>query len=145
MLAILARSRKREPPRPDVRSWFAHTRTDILTPMDPAVAIRDARWQAGLSQAALAQRAGTSQAAVSAYESGRKQPSVATLGRLLTAAGRRLAVEPAPAAVRQPTPAQLARSGCELAAVLELAEALPVRHARRLRYPPLGLSARRAA
>lgn len=106
--------------------------------MDPAVAIRDARRHAGLSQAALAERAGTSQTAVSAYESGRKQPSVATLGRLLAAAGRRLTVAPAPTAAREPTPAQLARSGRALVAVLGLAEALPVRHASHLRYPPLG-------
>lgn len=49
--------------------------------------IRMARRQAHLSQAALATRAGTSQAAVSAYESGKRSPSVDTLCRLLAAAG----------------------------------------------------------
>ena len=63
--------------------------------MDAASAIRAARRRAGLTQGALAARAGTSQATVSAYESGRKQPSVATLDRLLAAAGSRLPVEPA--------------------------------------------------
>ncbi len=46
-----------------------------------------ARRQAGLTQQALANRAGTSQAAMSAYESGRRSPSVDTLCRILGAAG----------------------------------------------------------
>lgn len=46
-----------------------------------------ARRQAKLSQTDLARRAGTSQAAVSAYESGKRSPSVDTLCRLLAAAG----------------------------------------------------------
>ena len=46
-----------------------------------------ARRQAGLTQQALANRAGTSQAAMSAYESGRRSPSVETLCRILGAAG----------------------------------------------------------
>ncbi len=49
--------------------------------------IRIARRQAGLTQAALAQQAKTSQAAISAYESGRRSPSVETLCRILDAAG----------------------------------------------------------
>lgn len=44
--------------------------------------IRMARRQAGLTQTELASRAGTSQAAVSAYESGRRSPSVDTLVRI---------------------------------------------------------------
>ncbi len=46
-----------------------------------------ARRRAGLSQVVLATRAHTSQAAVSAYESGRRSPSVETLTRLLNSAG----------------------------------------------------------
>jgi transcriptional regulator with XRE-family HTH domain len=49
--------------------------------------IRIARSRSGLTQAELAGRASTSQAAISAYESGRRSPSVATLSRILTAAG----------------------------------------------------------
>jgi transcriptional regulator with XRE-family HTH domain len=49
--------------------------------------IRMARRSAGLTQVQLAERARTSQAAVSAYESGRRSPSVETLCRLLDAAG----------------------------------------------------------
>lgn len=49
--------------------------------------IRTARRRAGLTQAALAKAAATSQAAISAYESGRRSPSVDTLCRILSAAG----------------------------------------------------------
>jgi transcriptional regulator with XRE-family HTH domain len=49
--------------------------------------IRMARREAGLTQAELAARASTSQAAISAYESGRRSPSVETLARVLLAAG----------------------------------------------------------
>jgi DNA-binding XRE family transcriptional regulator len=59
------------------------TRPDILVAMDAAWLLRTARAQAGLSQRALAEAAGTSQSAVAAIESGRKQPTVATLERLL--------------------------------------------------------------
>src|SRR5438105_9834571 len=45
------------------------------------------RRAAGLSQAELARRAGTSRPTLSAYEHGRKSPSLDTLGRLFAAAG----------------------------------------------------------
>ena len=44
----------------------------------------------GLTQAELARRAGTSQPVISAYEHGRRDPSVSTLRRILQAAGARL-------------------------------------------------------
>jgi transcriptional regulator with XRE-family HTH domain len=113
--------------------------------MEPARAIRTTRQRAGLTQAALAARAGTSQATLSAYENGRKQPSVETLARVLAAAGARLAVEPAPAPVVQPTAAERRRAARELTAALELADALPKRPARVLRFPRLDAPARRAA
>jgi hypothetical protein len=52
--------------------------------------IRIARREAGLTQEALARRAATSQAAISAYESGARSPSVDTLCRILDAAGYEL-------------------------------------------------------
>jgi hypothetical protein len=52
--------------------------------------LRRVRQVVGLSQRALAERAGTTQSAVAAYESGAKQPSVATLDRIVRAAGLRL-------------------------------------------------------
>lgn len=58
--------------------------------------IRVARREAGLSQQQLASRAGTSQTAVSAYESGRRSPSVDTLCRLLAAAGFEVRMRLAP-------------------------------------------------
>lgn len=47
--------------------------------------IRDARREAGITQLELARRAGTTQPAVAAYETGARAPNVATLQRLLGA------------------------------------------------------------
>lgn len=55
--------------------------------------ITQARLTSGLTQAQLAESAGTSQAAVARYEAGKVSPSVATLTRLLRAAGFELKVE----------------------------------------------------
>ena len=63
--------------------------------MDVAPLVKDARRRAGLTQRALAERAGTSQAAVARYEAGRTVPDVATLDRLLRACGYELRAEPA--------------------------------------------------
>ena len=104
--------------------------------MDAGATLRAARTRAGLSQAQLASRTGTSQATISAYEGGSKQPTVATFSRLLAAAGARLTVEPA-AAVVEPSRAELERAGETLAQVIALAEALPHEPERELRYPRL--------
>jgi transcriptional regulator with XRE-family HTH domain len=105
--------------------------------MHAADLIKEARKRADISQRDLASRAGTSQATVSAYESGRKVPSVDTLARLLAAMGARLALEPAAGAPVAPSAAELRRAGRVLADVLTLAEALPKRHEPELRYPRL--------
>ncbi len=105
--------------------------------MDSAGILRNARARAGLTQTQLAQRAGTSQATISAYEHGRKAPSIETLSRLLAAAGARLTTAPAAAPVVRPSKAQLASAGRTLVDVMLLAEALPTRHAPDLRFPPL--------
>ena len=105
--------------------------------MEVARTLREARTRAGLTQAALARRAGTSQATLSAYENGRKQPSVETLSRLLQAAGQRLTIEPAPVAVLQPSAASHKQTARELGQALALADALPKRHPRTLRFPRL--------
>ena len=52
------------------------------------------RRAAGLTQDELAQRAGTSRTAVSAYEHGRKSPTLATVTRLLAESGFELDVVP---------------------------------------------------
>ncbi len=52
--------------------------------------ILSARQGGGLTQEQLAKRAGTSQAALSAYERGLKTPTLAVAGRIVEAAGYRL-------------------------------------------------------
>ncbi len=54
--------------------------------------LRQMRHAAGLSQRALARRAGTSQPAVARYEGGAATPSWETLQRLAESCGRRLRV-----------------------------------------------------
>ena len=49
--------------------------------------IHDARIRAGLSQRQLARRAGTSQAVISAYENGKRDPGFAHMLELVQAAG----------------------------------------------------------
>jgi transcriptional regulator with XRE-family HTH domain len=55
--------------------------------MNAGELIARARIEAGLTQAKLARRAGTSQAMVARYETGAASPTVAALQRLLRAAG----------------------------------------------------------
>lgn len=105
--------------------------------MDAARLLQSARRRAGLSQTALAERCGTSQATISAYENGRKVPSVETLSRLLAACGSRLTIEPGSVATSEPSRARHARTARALADVMALADALPSRHEPRLRYPRL--------
>ncbi|RYG94213.1 MAG: XRE family transcriptional regulator [Alphaproteobacteria bacterium] len=52
----------------------------------------EARARAGLTQAELAERMGTSQSAVARLESGKSRPSVATLEKLALATGSRLRI-----------------------------------------------------
>jgi transcriptional regulator with XRE-family HTH domain len=105
--------------------------------MDVAATLRGARQAAGLTQAQLAVRARTSQATLSAYENGRKQPSVETLSRLLAATGSRLVAEAVEVRDSRRAVVDPVRNGRILSEVLALAEALPSRHHRELRYPRL--------
>jgi transcriptional regulator with XRE-family HTH domain len=105
--------------------------------MNAADAIRNARRQAGLTQTELAERSGTSQATISAYEHGAKAPTPATLGRVLAAAGRRLTTVPASRPVRVPSAGELEQRSHVLAQVVDLAERLPARPSRELRFPGL--------
>jgi transcriptional regulator with XRE-family HTH domain len=63
--------------------------------------LQQARLRAGLSQAELARRAGTSQPTLSAYERGVKDPAVTTLARLLAVTGTTLAGVEGPATMRE--------------------------------------------
>jgi transcriptional regulator with XRE-family HTH domain len=98
--------------------------------VDTAQILRTARRRAGLSKRSLARRARTSAAALVEYERGRRSPTVATLDRILRAAGQQSTVTLGP--VRSDRESVAAR----LEQVLELAEALPHRKAApRLTYP----------
>lgn len=55
--------------------------------------LRRARQQSRLSQTELALLAGIAQSVVSAYENGRREPSLATLRRLVDATGQRLTID----------------------------------------------------
>ena len=66
--------------------------------MTPAELVRNARMRHGLSQRALALRAGTTQAWISAIERGNARPSVDTLSRLLLVMGEELVLDSRPLA-----------------------------------------------
>jgi predicted nucleotidyltransferase/DNA-binding XRE family transcriptional regulator len=55
--------------------------------------LRETREQVGLTQAQLAERCGVTQSVISAYESGRREPSVPTLQRLIGGTGLRLELD----------------------------------------------------
>jgi transcriptional regulator with XRE-family HTH domain len=66
-------------------------------PVSPAAGLLQlARLKAGISQGVLAERAGVPATMISAYERDKRQPSVATLSRLLKAAGFELRMQLAP-------------------------------------------------
>ncbi|MGH2718134.1 MAG: helix-turn-helix domain-containing protein [Actinomycetota bacterium] len=61
--------------------------------MDPAAVLRRARQRAGLTQRELAVAAGVAQPTVARIESGREDPRVSTLDRLLRCCGEALLSE----------------------------------------------------
>ncbi len=63
------------------------TRIALSRPDDLATAVRTWRTQAGLSQAGLADRLGTTQSALSRWENGREEPRVSTLAAIVAACG----------------------------------------------------------
>jgi len=89
------------------------------------------RKMTGFSQTELARRSGLDRSVLSAYEHGRRQPSVAALARIAEAAGMELRLATATSAAADE------HAGRVLAQVLELAEALPHRPRDELTYPPL--------
>ena len=72
--------------------------------------VRLARLERGLSQRELARLAATSQAAIAAYESGKRSPSLDTLARIIRAAGLDLRIQLAPADTHDEWLAQYERS-----------------------------------
>jgi len=66
-----------------------------MTPMATDIELLErVRRESGLSQQVLAARAGTSRPTLSAYERGRKSPTLATVHRVLAGAGFVLTAEP---------------------------------------------------
>jgi transcriptional regulator with XRE-family HTH domain len=67
-----------------------------VAPTMAAGLVRLARDTAGMTQAQLAAAAGVTQQSISAYETGRKEPTLPTLKRMLAAAGleMRIRLEP---------------------------------------------------
>jgi transcriptional regulator with XRE-family HTH domain len=98
--------------------------------MVTATLIRRARASSGLSLRHLAERAGTSHAAIAAYEAGRINPSMPTFARIVRAAGFGLVIELVPIVGDPAHP-----RGDELVQALELASQFPARHTPDLRFP----------
>jgi transcriptional regulator with XRE-family HTH domain len=71
--------------------------------IDAADLLEHIRTSSGLTQEELARRAGTSRPTLSAYERGRKSPTVATFARLLFKAGWDLDAQPRVSFTRQAT------------------------------------------
>lgn len=93
--------------------------------------LREIRVGAGLSQARLASLAHTSQATIAAYETGAKEPSLATFRRLLGCLGVRMEIVP----TGRPSPAEAAR---QLEDVLGFVDGFPYPPKREpLRFPVL--------
>ena len=81
----------------------------------------------------MARRAGTSHSAISAYETGRRTPTTATLDRIARAAGFAL-----DATLCRRIYGDNDDRGAELEAVLLLAEEFPARHSSELAGPVFG-------
>lgn len=92
--------------------------------MDASRLIRSVRRRAGLTLRELAERAGTSDATLSAYETGRVMPRLDTLTRIVEAAGWHLRPELSPVPERDD---RRAPAGEELRQAMLLAGRLPSR------------------
>jgi transcriptional regulator with XRE-family HTH domain len=77
---------------------MAMAKKSVPTPTTVAGGLlRMARMEAGISQRELARRAGVPQSMIAAYESGRREPTLPNLLRLLRAAGFELRLHLTPA------------------------------------------------
>ena len=110
--------------------------------MEAATLIRTVRTRQGLTQTQLAQRAGTTQPVVSAYEHGRRDPSVRTLRKLVEAGGERLDLGATGPQRERMTPKDPGARGQRLVDVLGLADAIPRRRTATVLRAPRMLSTR---
>lgn len=104
-----------------------------MTSTPAAELLRAARERSQLSQSELARRAGVAQSVISAYESGRREPSLPTLRRLIGAAGHEIAIRVFPSPDRTlglPDTATARRLRQRRKAIIRTAES---RHAHNLR------------
>ncbi|HEX4219166.1 MAG TPA: helix-turn-helix transcriptional regulator [Acidimicrobiales bacterium] len=95
--------------------------------MEAGTIIRAVRRRGGLTQAELARRAGTSQPVISAYEHGRRDPTIGTLRKLVEAGGERLEVDAVALGSDLPPPGDAQEHARRLLEVLTLADAIPAR------------------
>jgi transcriptional regulator with XRE-family HTH domain len=93
--------------------------------------IAQIRRVSNLSQAELARRSGLQSSVLSAYEHGRRQPSVSALARIARGAGLQLELAP------NLDEASLERQARILEMVLDLAGSMPFKGRGELQYPPL--------
>jgi transcriptional regulator with XRE-family HTH domain len=100
-----------------------HTPTSFL--------LEQIRSRSGLTQAELARRAGLPRSVINTYLRGHREAGADALFRIAAAGGLDVKLEP-----RRP-PVDAKRAGRRLAQVLDLAEALPFRRSKKLRYPKL--------
>ena len=102
-----------------------------LHTQDIGALMRGARTRSGLGLRAVARRAGTSHATLSAYEKNQKVPSISTFLRILEACSYSIDITLRPRVrERHGMP-----RGEELAQVLELAEQFPARSSKTLDFP----------
>lgn len=100
--------------------------------------LKTTRQRAGITQSKLADLSGITQSVISAYENGRRDPTVESLSTLLTCLDTRLVAAPTTPVPRPGGDIDLARNSRALTDVLALAASLPKRRpARQLAYPRL--------
>jgi transcriptional regulator with XRE-family HTH domain len=93
--------------------------------MSAASLLRAARTASGMTQAEFADAVGVQQPVISAYENGRREPSVTTLERLVAGSGQRLRIDLVWSAGDLPPAHGDVEHGERLLQVLSLADAIP--------------------
>jgi uncharacterized protein len=95
--------------------------------VDAGWLLQAVRRRHGLTQEELAQRAGTSQPVISAYEHGRRDPTLTTLRKLIAAGGEQLIIDAQSEMDSSARCEDVHEHARRLVDVLTLADAIPVR------------------